>query len=461
MTKISTILLMMFFSFSIRAQFNAYYWSHQYGAKGQLLNGAVIASCDDETAIFYNPAAMSMNEEFGVAVSLIAPTYGNISTSNLFGKGTAVTDGGFNLSPGLVAAKFSPFGSKKIQVGLCSFTRYKSSLHYRDRLVNKTTDGQNNIFAGYLNFNSDLNETWLGLGASYKINNVFSIGATQFFSSRSEKTLLDFRKEIINSNFPDDLLYGWRSKFEYGYSVNGGLLSKVGMIWQAKKFKLGITYTTPTFHIFSSSADYDYDDQKVNDNGKSSVESNLRKVDVIKYKTPRSFGFGLEFLWNTKTRVSFSAEYFSKIPTYILFTDTDDRFNGLLPQGISEQTTVRNGNESVLNLAIGVEKTLGDKMTWLWGLRSDFSPKTSTEIRQNIGFLANTPGLIHISTGGIFKFKTNQISCGLDFGFGTKSGGKEFTDLANITPANIFTFAGDNSVSSKVKVLTLSLTYDF
>ena len=35
-----------------------HYWTHQYGAKGLLLNGAVIAATEDDTAVFYNPGAL-------------------------------------------------------------------------------------------------------------------------------------------------------------------------------------------------------------------------------------------------------------------------------------------------------------------------------------------------------------------------------------------------------------------
>ena len=454
-------LCMICIPFRNYAQFNSYYWSHQYGAKGQLLNGAVIASCDDESAIFYNPAAMSLNEEFGISLSLISPNYGSISTSNLFGKGTSFKDGGIGLSPGLLAARFSPFGSKRIQVGFCSFTRYKSGLQYRDRIVDNTTDGTSNVFTGYLNFESKLDESWLGFGISYRIDSSLAIGGTQFISSRSERTLLDFRKEILSASSTDKLLYGWRSMFEYGYSATGGMLSKFGLIWHPENFRVGLTYTTSTYHIFAGNADYSYDDQKVNENGSSSVESNLKDVKLNDYKTPWSAGFGLEFSWSRKTKVSFSSEYFSKIPNYVLFSDLDDPFNGITSSPFLQETTVRNENESVVNVSLGVQTVVNDNLTFLWGLRTDFSPKGNTEIRQNLEFLANTPGIIHISTGGIVTHKSNYFSVGIDYGFGTRKGGKQITDLANITPTNIFDFGGSENVKTTVHLFNLSLTYDF
>jgi len=43
-------------SIPVFSQSTGGYWGNQYGSQGLLLNGAVIASCDDEAAIFYNPA---------------------------------------------------------------------------------------------------------------------------------------------------------------------------------------------------------------------------------------------------------------------------------------------------------------------------------------------------------------------------------------------------------------------
>ena len=51
------ILIVLFSNYSF-GQTDSHYWTHQYGAKGLLLNGAVIASADDETNIYYNPCLL-------------------------------------------------------------------------------------------------------------------------------------------------------------------------------------------------------------------------------------------------------------------------------------------------------------------------------------------------------------------------------------------------------------------
>ena len=67
------LLLLLISHCTLSAQTDAHYWTNQYGAKGLLLNGAVIASTEDETAIFYNPGAMGSGEEFGLSLSFLTP----------------------------------------------------------------------------------------------------------------------------------------------------------------------------------------------------------------------------------------------------------------------------------------------------------------------------------------------------------------------------------------------------
>ena len=58
MKKLITLKLLVFTlcfylsSLQLFSQTDAHYWTHQFGAKGLLLNGAVIASTEDETAVF-------------------------------------------------------------------------------------------------------------------------------------------------------------------------------------------------------------------------------------------------------------------------------------------------------------------------------------------------------------------------------------------------------------------------
>ena len=227
--KFKTFILALIFLYSTAqvavSQVNSHYWSHQYGARGLLLNGSIIASVNDETAIFYNPGSMALTDEFGISLSLITPTYSLLKTTDFLGEGTSFANQGLDLSPGLVAAMFKPFGTDKITLGLTTFKRFKSEINVEDREVRDVESNDDQIFLGDLDFNRRLSENWFGLGLSARLSSKFAIGVTQFFTFRNERVGLNFKKEILDKNNPENLIAGWRSNFDYGYSANGGLLT--------------------------------------------------------------------------------------------------------------------------------------------------------------------------------------------------------------------------------------------
>jgi len=151
-------------SFLATTQIDAHYWTHQYGAKGLLLNGAVIASTEDETAIFYNPGAMGQGEKFGLSLSFLTPSYSKLTTKDFLGRGTTVSDSDIGFSPGFAAVGFPLFNNKRFKGGATTFTRFKSNLNYRGREVGEVANNAQQLFIGNLDFQKKLTERWLGFG---------------------------------------------------------------------------------------------------------------------------------------------------------------------------------------------------------------------------------------------------------------------------------------------------------
>ena len=458
-TRIISVLFLLFIGLSGFGQVNSHYWSHQYGSRGLLLNGSIIASVNDETAIFYNPGAMSLSEDFGLSLSLITPTYSMIRTTDFLGEGTSFTDQGLGLAPGLVAAKFKPFGTDKITMGFTTFKRFKSEVRVEDRFVNEIPNNDSQIFLGDVDFSRKLNETWVGLGMSFKLNKQFAVGFSQFLTWRGEEVALDFRKEILDRDNPENLIAGWRSNFQYGYSANGGVLTKFGISWQPGEIKVGATFTTSTYGLILKGADYSFEDQKVFTDNTSTASSNDRSVDLNEYHTPWSIGMGIEIPIG-ESKLSISTEYFASVEKYDLIDDTDDPLDGLSSN--PENTTVKIGqaNERVINVAIGLERPWKRRYTRFFGLRTDFSPRSLFELSEGVSFLASTPSIYHVSTGVAYAYKRSQFSVGLDYGFGYKRGGRQLTDITDINVDNIFEFSGEDAVKTFVHQISLYITYD-
>ncbi|MEM6320597.1 MAG: hypothetical protein AAF960_23210 [Bacteroidota bacterium] len=443
------------------AQTDAHYWTNQYGAKGLLLNGAVIASTEDETAIFYNPGAMGTGEEFGLSLSFLTPTFAVLETRNFLGNGTKVRDRDFGFTSGFAAVGFRLFNNERFRGGATTFTRFKSNLNFRGREIGRVPDSDLQIFIGNLDFQRRLSERWMGFGMSYQMGANISLGVSQFVVFHSESTNIEIAKEIVNRDRPEQLIFGWRSKLRYSFTASGGMLTKFGLSWQPPKFKFGLTLTTPTYNHIIRSAAFEFDDLRKPSPDTTFIKSNLSGVSLKDYKTPWSLGFGLDFAINPKTRISFSTEYFHEIETYTIMEDTDDPFDGFSLGDFSEEVSIKTGNKQVCNVALGIQRELENESTLILGFRTDFNQRKEVEGFSDFAFLAATPSIYHFSAGGLFNVWKNQMSLGIDYGVGRRTGGQQLVDFSNISPDDLFSLTPTENAKSIYHSIVLVMTYDF
>lgn len=455
--------LCLFFTSTVflTAQTDAHYWTNQYGAKGLLLNGAVIASTEDETAIFYNPGAMGTGEEFGLSLSFLTPTYAVLETRNFLGNGTKIRDRDFGFTSGFAAVGFRLFNNDRFRGGATTFTRFKSNLSFRGREIGRVPDTDLLIFIGNLDFQRRLSERWLGFGMSYKLGANISVGLSQFVVFHSESTNVEIGKEIVNRASPEKLIFGWRSKLKYNFTASGGMVSKLGLSWQPPKFKFGLTLTTPTYNHIIRSGGFEFDDLRQPSPDTTLVNSNLSSASLKDYKTPWSIGFGLDFMLNPRTRISFSTEYFHEIKKYTILQDTDDPFDGFSIGDFSQEVSIKTGNKKVVNVALGIQRVLDEESTLILGFRTDFNQRKEVEGFSDFAFLAATPSVYHFSAGGLFTVWDNQMSIGLDYGVGQRRGEQQLVDFSTITPDDLFSLSASDNGSSLYQSIVLVLTYDF
>ncbi len=442
-----------------QAQFDAHYWTHQYGAKGLLLNGAVIASADDETNIYYNPGAMGLDDNLGFAFSFLSPTYARIAANNFLGDQSQLVDEGFDFSPGFLAVRFSPVN--KLTIGIASFERFKSNIRFQDRVAGPVNDTGAFLLRADLDFERRISEEWFAIGLSYNITDNLGIGITQFSAWHDQNLNLLLKKEVLLSSTPQVVSGSWRNEFSYGISTYSGFISKLGLSYSADNFKLGLTYTSPTYGILRSSVSYAIDDQRINpfDQDITTV-SNRDETDLLNYKTPHAFGFGME-IKDGKTIYSVSAEYFTKIDNYILFKERDDAFDGQSQGDAFTTISLNTGNENVINFAFGMQFQRSEKLTWVAGFRTDFNENTSLQINEIAEYLGTTPSVYHISGGAMYKTGKNTFSLGVDIGYGSSMGGQALADFDNVSLDNLFEFSGGNNVDTDFISVMLFLTYDF
>lgn len=446
-------------SINLEAQFDAHYWTHQYGAKGLLLNGAVIASSDDETNIFYNPGAMGLDDNLGFAFSFLSPTYAKLQANNFLSNNTSLNDEGIDFSPGFLAVRFQPV--RNLTVGIASFERFKSNIRFKDRVTGPINDSGQFLLRADLDFERKLSEEWFAIALSYNLSDRIGIGISQFSSWRDASLRYYLKKEVVNAQAPTLTTASWRNEFAYDYSIYSGFITKIGMSFRGDNFKFGLTYTTPTYGIIDSGVSYALDDQRINPLEPGiQVISNRKGTELLDYKSPMSFGIGLEFRRNN-TVYSISAEHFRGVDNYFVFRDTDDSFNGEGSEQAITSVSLQSGNESVTNFALGLQLQKNDKLTWIAGVRTDFNENTSLVFNELGEYLGSTPSVYHISGGAMYRTGKNTFSMGLDLGFGSKRGGQSLASFDNVTLDNLYSFSGSKNVDTDFISFMVFLTYDF
>lgn len=445
---------------AITCQTDAHYWTHQYGAKGLLMNGAVIAAPSDETSLFYNPGAMGRSDNIGFAFSFLTPTFASLCTKNLLGDQKEKNLTSLGLSPGFLAVRLRPFANQNITVGITSFERLSTNLSYNDRTIGFSNDMPRDIFRNEIDFERRLSQSWHGVGISYNLSSGIGIGLTQYSIWHDERFTLDVKRELYAQATPSALSVGIRSKIHYDISVNSSFLTKAGISYFRDKLRFGLTYTSPIYGGIQKNAEYLFDHLSKEDRRETSINSNRPKVELRDFRTPFSLGLGVECDINLWT-LAFSTEYFAPITRYDVINDLDDPYDGLLATESAVPFVIRYSNKAVMNFAIGAQRKINDTESILMGFRTDFNPKGNFDLNQNLNFTSSNPDVFHISGGGLFQLRHNIISMGIDYGFGIRRNGQQLFDSNQVNRSNLLEFGSLNNTRNTYHTLTLFVTYDF
>lgn len=448
---------------SAGAQEDSHYWSHQYGAKGLLLNGAVIANADGETSIFYNPGGMGFADDIGFAFSFLTPTYSQLDNINYIGDGNTITDKGYNLSPGFLAVTYKPFEGEKLIIGAAAFKRYNTDINFDERVIGALDVDNFFIYRADLDFRREISEDWYGLSLAHQINDKIGIGVSQFLVWRGEGGLFNLKKEILPGVAPETIIQSWRYELGYDLSIRGAFTTKVGFNYRSDDVSVGLTFTSPLYGIVNTQATYSIDDQRIDTDAELfSTRSNSKSLPINDYKAPASVGVGVDFVLNKKLRLSYSAEYFWPTSDIAYIDDTDDALDGLGRNGPLDYTFgLSTRRESVFNIAVGFQYQRSEKVKWMGGIRTDFSEKSSYLINNETEYLGTGPSIVNLSGGGTFTWDQNDFSFGMNLGYGQSTGRRQLIDLTNINSDNIYELSANSNVKSRYFSAMLFITYDF
>lgn len=429
-------LLLMLVAGATQAQ-QHHYWDVQYGARANLMGGAVIAGVNDNSAIYYNPGAIASLENM---VSVNATTYqlSWFDVKNGLGNGIDINSFGFDLYPQFAGGVIS-FKNPKIKASYALLTKdfYYLKLDKRHEMFYDAipaVEGQEEVIASFEYLNR-ANEQWAGIGIGYQLSKRVSIGLSQFLAYRFQNSQVNFSTEVVTTDL--DNFYTASVKDRLVISLdNFKAIWKMGVQIDLKPWLLGVTFTSPSvnfnpFNLGTGRARREVVISNLNKALPDPLYANLLATDQQSkiptlYKSPMAIGLGVEY-YTANTKLAFAAEYFAEIARYPVLSPQSRPV--VRPSNVfsnftsNEFLAISNFSYPIANVGVGIEQKMGDKWSLLAGARTDISAydievESNDYTRELVNGLAYWD-LFHFSLGATLHKKQSDLTIGLNYYVGS------------------------------------------
>lgn len=438
----------------LHAQNDANYWSLNYGTKGQILNGAVIAGVDDNTAVFYNPSAIGIDTTAGVSLSLLSPSYSVIRTNSpQFKDNPKITS--FRFLPSMGSYQTSLFKDSRITTSFILMTRQSTSVEINNRFTVSIPGAQSRVFVGTHTYSNKISETCAGGGISYRVKENFSLGYSQFVSFKSHKQFVETERSISLESSPNTPLSLSRESLQFGLSSTFVFMGKLGASWRYRNINFGFTLQTPNFIELHKGGNYRLSRfEYANADTVTSIGNINRDVQGLIFKRPWIWGAGVVFIIKDIHKISVSSEYFTDIPEYEIIRD-----DAFLISGTPFTLTTK--ARTVANLAIGYERTFSPRYTMLAGFRTDFTSNPNPRNKAGYQVLNSSWNVYHASIGGHFRLNGFRFSAGLDLAFSNNADSRIFTPFSTIDTSSEAIPLGPVREKARYTAISLFFNYGF
>ncbi len=405
--KINIICLLLVIAASSSYGQDTQYWAKQYGTYGSLLGGTVIGAVSDLSSTYYNPGAVAFQQDSSLILTTNSMQFIYLNFDKLFDTQISLDSWYTNASQGIFALRL-PFSlSSDDQIVLS----YISRQDFKFRSAGATIDPYpNEIYrSNQVLIDQSLAENWFGATWSKPISENIGLGVTMYVPYRSQRV---YKQSILQFYDDIDRTQNIVTVFDYDY-YNLRLLWKAGISAQLGNVMLGLSITTPSISLFGSgiagtilsragvdSLNFKY----------PHLASNYQEDLSATYKSPLSIGLGGAYYWKN-TVLYFSAEWYNSVNNFLVMEP-----ESFIAQSAGEvyNYNVNYSLVSVFNFGFGVKYTFNKNFIYYGSISNDqtaFDPDITNP------FVLSSWDIIHIKSGGEFKFYNLSITLGLGYGY--------------------------------------------
>jgi len=397
------------------------YWTQQYGTQGELLLGTVVGSILDLSAVYYNPGALSLQDNPSFLLGAKAFEYQSLTYHDDQANSTPLQSKNFGAAPTLFAGILPPKWLEG-QIGYSALTRQNFDLRINTVLSGTSIVGDPDslkVVGGEVSVEQDISSIWGGLTWSRAFGKM-GAGVSSYvayFGQRTRYQSLLQALRVSGSGASSTVI----NSLDYW---NVRLVFKFGLAWDYSPLTFGFAVTAPGIGLFgqgSSLVDVFVNGVDIDEDGTPDTELVANYVNDVPadYKSPGSISAGASYRFNNTT-IHASAEWFDAVDEYEVM---ETQFFTSPTTGETYAHKATNELESVFNWGFGVEQHIRD---WLKAYGSFITDYSAYVDGTDTNVSVSNWDLYHITGGTAFTFYGTDFTLGLGYSFGSeKFGGLE------------------------------------
>jgi len=444
MKKLYYIKLILIISWVLINNENAFsqinnYWSMGSNTSSTLLGGAVVGVAAGEISVFYNPAAIRIEDQKQIALNASLLNFDMHAYNNALGYNRDLDYLEWGVKPRFLSYKFRINDDERLNFQLAVFSRDDQLIElwdYKTVAVKSEVGNDDLNYTASYDLDRRYKDYWMGVGASYVFSPKFSMGFTLFGSGKSLRYYQSSSIDIdpVNGQLKDNAHWSSTEK-QYLYVIS--IIPKFGFLYTENRVSYGLSITIPSVRLWGDGyskrtlrySNVIYEGQKKDDY----LHSDYNNYMVANIKEPFAVAFGMTFKsLNNKSEYFFSSEYFAPIETYRMLDNTHISNWGQEEFHPGDDfLSYKYGAKEVFNVALGYRHIINENFAIMSGLKTNFSayePSSSDEWGEINEFVNMSPSLYHASLGVQFRFKANTVIVGAEYSYGKENNLKQLSN---------------------------------
>ncbi|HXY42168.1 MAG TPA: hypothetical protein VEQ10_21005, partial [Vicinamibacteria bacterium] len=221
---------------------DAQQWTYGYGPVGQFTAGTIVGGVDDLSAVYYNPATLSLMQGPRFLLSLNTVEISKIDAPGAGGPGLDLNTTVFHLRPGMLAGHLGTNRGQADHFAWALLTRHDMDW---DLEVARAAIDPSSGSAGFARMRERMLEYWGGLAWSHRLRPRLALGVTTFLAYRLQRNRRLLSLTDVSDTTSQQSFVARENEYDHVR-----VLAKAALAWRPGPWELGTTVTGPGLRLW-------------------------------------------------------------------------------------------------------------------------------------------------------------------------------------------------------------------